>query len=74
MSDEFRKFIELIGTENYGSAYDFIANTYYRMSKEELKSICLEALYAMYYCLDHYDEERCYQSMYDELFQQNLVD
>lgn len=28
-----------------GTLYDFIANNYWKMSKEELKTVCLEAIY-----------------------------
>ena len=28
-----------------GTLYDFIANNYWNMSKEELKDVCLEAIY-----------------------------
>ena len=28
-----------------GTLYDFIANNYWKMSKEELKDVCLEAVY-----------------------------
>lgn len=36
--------LEFINAE---SKYDFIAQNYYKMSKEDLKRICLELIYAI---------------------------
>lgn len=45
--DVMKEFIELLET-NPDKAYDFISNEYYRMSKDDLKNITKELLYAMY--------------------------
>lgn len=41
------EFIEVL-KNNPDGAYDFICNNYYKMSKEELKDITKELLYAVY--------------------------
>lgn len=45
--DVMKEFIELLET-NPDKAYDFISNEYYRMSKDDLKNVTKELLYAMY--------------------------
>lgn len=45
--DVMKEFIELLET-NPNKAYDFISNEYYRMSKDDLKNVTKELLYAMY--------------------------
>lgn len=42
-----KEFIEVL-RNNPNGAYDFICNNYYKMSKEELKDITKELLYAIY--------------------------
>lgn len=42
-----KEFIEIL-KNNPNGAYDFICNNYYKMSKEELKDITKELLYAVY--------------------------
>lgn len=42
-----KEFIEVL-ENNPDDAYDFISNNYYKMSKDELKDIAKELLYAMY--------------------------
>jgi 20S proteasome alpha/beta subunit len=42
-----KEFIEVL-KNNPNGAYDFICNNYYKMSKEELKDITKELLYAVY--------------------------
>jgi 20S proteasome alpha/beta subunit len=42
-----KEFIELL-ENNPEKAFDFISNEYYKMSKDELKDIAKELLYAMY--------------------------
>lgn len=32
-----------------GNLYDYIANNYWNMSKEELKDVCLEVIYSLDY-------------------------
>jgi helix-turn-helix protein len=45
--DIMKEFIEVLKT-NPNGAYDHICNNYYKMSKEELKDIAKELLYAVY--------------------------
>lgn len=45
--DVMKEFIKLL-ENNPDKAYDFISNESYRMSKDELKDIAKELLYAMY--------------------------
>lgn len=42
-----KEFIEVL-KNNPDHAYDFISNNYYKMSKEELKDITKELLFAIY--------------------------
>lgn len=42
-----KEFIEVL-ENNPDGAYDYISNEYYKMSKDELKDIAKELLYAMY--------------------------
>lgn len=42
-----KEFIKVL-KENPNHAYDFIANNYHKFSKEELKDITKELLYAIY--------------------------
>lgn len=42
-----KEFIEVL-KNNPDNAYDFICNNYYKMSKEELKDIVKELLFAVY--------------------------
>lgn len=42
------KFLEAMDNER---EYDFIANHYYEMSREDLKSILLEYMYAVHSCM-----------------------
>ena len=42
-----KEFIEVL-KNNPEKAYDFICNNYYKMSKDELKDITKELLYAVY--------------------------
>ncbi len=42
-----KEFIDVL-KNNPDNAYDFICNNYYKMSKEELKDIAKELLYAVY--------------------------
>lgn len=45
--DIMKEFIEVL-KNNPNRAYDFICNNYYKMSKEELKDIVKELLYAVH--------------------------
>ena len=42
------QFIDCL-RNNPDHAFDFIANEYYKFSKDELKDICKELLYGIYY-------------------------
>jgi helix-turn-helix protein len=42
-----KEFIEVL-KNNPNGAYDYICNNYHKMSKEELKDIAKELLYAVY--------------------------
>lgn len=42
-----KEFIEIL-KNNPNSAYDFVSNNYYKMSKEELRDIAKELLFAIY--------------------------
>ena len=48
MENTMVKFIDVLKT-NPNHAYDFIANNYYKFSKEELASVAKELLYAIHY-------------------------
>ena len=50
-----KEFIKIL-KNNPDGAYDFICNNYYKMSKEELKDIAKELLYAIHYF--HKEEEK----------------
>ena len=45
--DAMKGFIDVL-KNNPNGAYDFICNNYYKMSKEELKDIIKELLYAVH--------------------------
>lgn len=66
MTEEMKAVIRLLGSHPE-HVYDYIANNYYKMTKEELKMVLLEALYAIYYCSSRDYEPVYYQSMYEEL-------
>lgn len=48
MDEIMMEFVKVL-KENPDHAYDFIANNYYKMSKEELASVAKELLYAIHY-------------------------
>lgn len=54
MENIMKDFVEVL-KNNPSHAYDFIANNYYKMSKEELASVAKELLYAIYWF--HKEEE-----------------
>lgn len=66
MNNAMVEFMEVL-KGNPSHAYDFICNEYYRMSKDELKDIAKELLYAIY----EFHTERIYNdilhSVADEL-------
>ena len=48
MENIIQEFIEVL-KHNPNHAYDFIANNYYKFSKEELSSVAKELLYAIHW-------------------------
>ena len=48
MEDTMIEFVGIL-KNNPDHAYDFIANNYWKMSKEELASVAKELLYAIHY-------------------------
>lgn len=48
MEEIMKEFVEVLKT-NPDHAYDFIANNYWKMSREELASVAKELLYAIHY-------------------------
>ena len=53
-------------------AFDFMANEYYKFSKDELKDICKELLYAVYYVesrgdITESDSKAIYECVVSEL-------
>lgn len=47
---------ELMESIENGGLYDYIANNYYKMSKEQLKEIILELDYAIYNRVSNYQD------------------
>ena len=58
-----------IGTlkSNPSSAYDFICDNYYKMSKEELKDIAKELLYVMHVKMDETEHDKALGYVAEEL-------
>lgn len=61
-----KEFIEVLKNSPDG-AYDFISNNYYNMSKEELKDIIKELLYAMYDNMSREEHNRIFYDVALEL-------
>lgn len=59
--DIMKEFVELL-KNNPDGAYDFISNNYHKMSKEELKNVAKELLYAIY---DKVDKAEHNKILYD---------
>lgn len=53
--------------DNPNSAYDFICNNYYKMSKEELKNITKELLYAIHDNVSKEEHDKILNDVADEL-------
>ena len=60
---------EFIGVlkNNPDGAYDFICNNYYNMSKEELKNIAKELLYAVHYNMTKVEHNKILSDVASEL-------
>ena len=56
---------------NPNGAYDFIANNYYKMEKEELKDIVKELLYAIYKNVEQAEHDKILNDVAEELADQN---
>lgn len=52
---------------NPNGAYDFICNNYYKMSKEELKDIAKELLYAIHSNTDKVEHDKMLDDVATEL-------
>lgn len=65
MDEMMKKFVEVL-KNNPNHAYDFIANNYWKMSKEELASITKELLYAIHY-FNKLEEKEILESVGTEL-------
>lgn len=64
--DVMKEFIKLL-ENNPDKAYDFICNNYYKMSKDELKDIARELLYAMYDKMDKTEHNLALADVAEEL-------
>lgn len=53
--------------DNPNGAYDFICNNYYKMSKEELKNITKELLYAIHTNVSIEEHNKILNDVADEL-------
>lgn len=60
------EFIEVL-KNNPNGAYDFICNNYYKMSKEELKDITKELLFAIYDNVDKVEHNKILADVAEEL-------
>ena len=66
-----QQFIEVV-KDDHDHLFDFIANNYWKFNKEELKDICKELLYGIYYAesrgyITSADSGIIYESVTDEL-------
>jgi 20S proteasome alpha/beta subunit len=61
-----KEFIEVLES-NPNGAYDFICNNYHKMSKDELKDIAKELLYAMYDKMSEAEHNRALADVAEEL-------
>ncbi|MBR5604274.1 MAG: hypothetical protein IKW51_08745 [Bacteroidales bacterium] len=66
-----KQFIDCL-KNNPDHAFDFIANEYYKFSKDELKDICKELLYGIYHAencgyISKEDGKIIYECVADEL-------
>lgn len=64
--DAMKEFIDVL-KNNPDGAYDFICNNYYNMSKEELKNVIKELLYAVYDNLDRAEHNKIFYDVAMEL-------
>lgn len=60
------KFIEILKTD-HDKAFDFIANNAWNFSKDELKDIIKELLYAIYSEVDDIDQKSIFECAVNEL-------
>ena len=64
--DAMTEFISVLEC-NPNSAYDFICNNYYRMSKEELKDATKELLYIIHVKMDEAEHNKALEYVAEEL-------
>lgn len=65
-----KELIEVL-KNNPKAAYDFIANNYYKMSKEELKDVVKELLYSIHTNTTKAEHDKILQDAAEELADQN---
>lgn len=63
-----KQFIDSMDDEN---EYDFIANNYYQMTKEDLKTILLEYIYAPH-CISKEVEDKVRENVREELEEREI--
>lgn len=61
--EEFIKVLK----NNPNNAYDFICNNYYKMSKDELKNVAKELLYAIHSNVTKEEHDKILNDVADEL-------
>lgn len=61
-----KDFIEVL-KNNPNNAYDFICNNYYNMSKEELKDIAKELIFAIYDNVTDWEHDKILNDTAEEL-------
>lgn len=64
--ETMKEFINVL-ENNPDKAYDFICNNYYKMSKDEIKDIAKELLYAMYDKMDKEEHNLALADVAEEL-------
>ena len=66
-----KDFIKVL-ENNPNGAYDYIANNYYKMSKEELKDVVKELLYSVHTNTTESEHNKILKDVAEELTEQNL--
>lgn len=61
-----KEFIEVLKNDP-NQAYGFICNNYYKMSKDELKDVAKELLYAIYDNMDREEHDKILNDVATEL-------
>lgn len=68
-----KDFVQVL-KNNPNGAYDYIANNYYKMSKEELKDIAKELLYAIHTNTTEKEHNKILSDVAEELAEQNEIE